>query len=355
MLSFEDKILIKNLRECKNYSSRRLIKEFPNKNWKRKTLDDFLRKLRTTGSVERAAGSGRPKSSRTEDNIAAVNELVQSQEDKPKTHLSTRQIARELNLTQTTVRRIIHNDLELKCLKRRRAQELTTANRQSRLVRARQLLQRFSVSDVGFIFFTDEKLFTVAAPSNTQNDRLYVPRSVSKKQISSDRLLRTRTTFSKSLMVSVGISKLGRTELIFVDPGAKINGQYYRDVMLAQHLLPQMRHIAGDMFIFQQDSAPAHRARETIEYLSRNAPYFIGPEMWPPNSPDLNPLDYSIWSIMEQRVYQQRIQNTDELRQCLVSVWNDLEQHLIDTAIDQWRRRLAKCVREKGSHFEHKL
>jgi transposase len=116
-----------------------------------------------------------------------------------------------------------------------------------------------------------------------------------------------------------------------------------------------MRHIAGDMFIFQQDSAPAHRARETIEYLSRNAPYFIGPEIWPPNSPDLNPVDYSIWSIMEQRVYQKRIQNTDELRQCLVSVWNDLEQHLIDTAIDQWRRRLAKCVREKGSHFEHKL
>ena len=56
MLSFEDKILIKNLRECKNYSSRRLIKEFPNKNWKRRTLDDFLRMLRTTGSVERAAG-----------------------------------------------------------------------------------------------------------------------------------------------------------------------------------------------------------------------------------------------------------------------------------------------------------
>ena len=58
---------------------------------------------------------------------------------------------------------------------------------------------------------------------------------------------------------------------------------------------------------------------------------------------------------MEQRVYQKRIQNTDELRQCLVSIWNDLEQHLIDTAIDQWRRRLAKCVREKGTHFEHKL
>ena len=72
----------------------------------------------------------------------------------------------------------------------------------------------------------------------------------------------------------------------FVDPGAKINGQYYRDVMLTQHLLPTMSHIAGNMFIFQQDSAPAHRARETIELLSRDTPDFIGPEMWPPNSPE---------------------------------------------------------------------
>ena len=125
--------------------------------------------------------------------------------------------------------------------------------------------------------------------------------------------------------------------------------------MLAQHLLPAMRHISGNMFIFQQDSAPAHRARETVEYLTCNTPDFIGPEMWPPNSPDLNPVDYSIWSIMDQRVYQNRIQNTGELRQRLVSVWNDLEQHVIDTAVDQWRRCLAACVRENGGHFEHKL
>jgi len=40
MLTFEDKLLIKNLWECKGFFSRRLIKEFPNKNWKRGTLDD---------------------------------------------------------------------------------------------------------------------------------------------------------------------------------------------------------------------------------------------------------------------------------------------------------------------------
>jgi len=41
------------------------------------------------------------------------------------------------------------------------------------------------------------------------------------------------STFSKSLMVFVGASKLGKTktDLIFVDPGVKINGTYYLDVL----------------------------------------------------------------------------------------------------------------------------
>jgi len=125
--------------------------------------------------------------------------------------------------------------------------------------------------------------------------------------------------------------------------------------MLTQHLLPAMRHILGGTFIFQQDSAPAHRARETIELLSHMTPNFIGPEMWPPNSPDLNSVDYSIWSVVEERVYQQWIQNTDELRHHLVTVWKDLEQHIVDTAIDEWCRHLTACIRAKGGHFEHSL
>jgi len=99
MLSFEDKLLIKNLWECKGFSCRRLIKKFPNKNWKRRTLDDFFRKLPTTGTIKCTAGSGRPQSIRTADNIAAVEELVQSQEDKAQTHLSTRQFSKELRIS----------------------------------------------------------------------------------------------------------------------------------------------------------------------------------------------------------------------------------------------------------------
>ena len=46
-------------------------------------------------------------------------------------------------------------------------------------------------------------------------------------------------------MVSVGVSKLGCTHLVFVNPGVKINGCYYREVLLSQQLLPAIRHTAG--------------------------------------------------------------------------------------------------------------
>jgi len=83
----------------------------------------------------------------------------------------------------------------------------------------------------------------------------------------SERLLRTRPTFSETDMVSVEISKLGCTDLFFCRAGVKINGAYYRDVLLTQELLPVIRQISWNDFVFQQDSAPPHRAHETIELL----------------------------------------------------------------------------------------
>jgi len=56
--------------------------------------------------------------------------------------------------------------------------------------------------------------------------------------------------------------------------------------------------------MFQQDSALAHRARETIKLLQRETSAFISPDLWPPNSPDLNPVDYKICGVMQYRVNQ---------------------------------------------------
>ena len=44
-----------------------------------------------------------------------------------------------------------------------------------------QLTSLVETSDVSCMWFTDEKLFTVATPKNSQNDRLYVPAATKKK------------------------------------------------------------------------------------------------------------------------------------------------------------------------------
>jgi len=70
-------------------------------------------------------------------------------------------------------------------------------------------------------------------------------------------------------MVSITVSKMGMTELIFVVPGMKVDGQYYRDVLLSQQMLPAIKHVAGDTFVFQQDNAPSRRARTPLNRYSK--------------------------------------------------------------------------------------
>ena len=113
--------------------------------------------------------------------------------------------------------------------------------------------------------------------------------------------------------------------------------------------------IAGDVFVFQQDNAPAHRTRETVALLQRATPDFIEPTMWPANSPDLNSVDYKVWGWMQDRGYQQPVADIDELRERLLQDWASMPQNIIDKAINDWRKRLRACVEADGGHFEHLL
>ena len=58
---------------------------------------------------------------------------------------------------------------------------------------------------------------------------------------------------------------------------------------------------------------------------------------------------------MQQRVYQTKVQNVNDLKRRLINVWADMQQSIIDDATDQWRKRLHACVRARGGHFEHAL
>jgi len=74
-----------------------------------------------------------------------------------------------------------------------------------------------------------------------------------------------------------------------------------------------------------------------------------------PNSPDLNPVNYHIWSVMHDRVHQTPTQDVADLRQCLVNTWSDFSQSIVDNEIDEWHKKLQAYEDEKGGHFEHLL
>ena len=108
-LTKEDRVVIKNLYSLKGYGAKKLMKEFPTKGSKT-TLNDFLKQLRDTGLAERKAGSGRPRTARTDENINVVDEIVLSQEGAPQSHHTTRQISRETGIHWSSVSCIIRQD-----------------------------------------------------------------------------------------------------------------------------------------------------------------------------------------------------------------------------------------------------
>lgn len=95
-----------------------------------------------------------------------------------------------------------------------------------------------------------------------------------------------------------------------------------------------------------------HTARATQDWLSNNVPDFIRKDQWPARSPDLNPLDYCIWAVLEERVCRAPHPNVNSLRQALIEAWEELDMEMKKRCIDDFPRRLDKCVAARGGLFE---
>src|SRR6218665_3983539 len=66
---------------------------------------------------------------------------------------------------------------------------------------------------------------------------------------------------------------------------------------------------------------------------------------WPPNSPDLNPIDHSIWSVLKDKVYRSTIANVSELD---MRLRGRFVKSIVDAVIVQWRHRISACVPGSG-------
>ncbi|CAF4026475.1 unnamed protein product, partial [Rotaria sp. Silwood1] len=110
----------------------------------------------------------------------------------------------------------------------------------------------------------------------------------------------------KGVMVWGGISSRGKTTLCFVQPGAKINSNYYINNILQPFLqrdIPRLFPKKERMkWFLHQDSAPSHTSQQSIEYLKKYKINYITPEEWMPSCPDAAPMDYAICNYLKRQL-----------------------------------------------------
>jgi transposase len=198
----------------KGHGGKRILKEFgPGKGWRLRAVHRLVKKIKDTGRTNRKKGSGRPRTETTDENREYVEEVTVSQEDEPGRHKSQRKIASELNVSRRSVQRMA-KELKLMAFKRIHVSSRDANARLKRKTLARNLNDRYSAESVKRIVFTDEKDFTYEISGNRQNDRVYGTR---KMEIPPARLYHETSRFTNKVMVSVGISWNGKTDIHFID------------------------------------------------------------------------------------------------------------------------------------------
>ena len=244
----------------------------------------------------------------------------------------------------------MNRDLGLSSFKRKQAHFLTETIKAKRLSRSKGLLTRFANQGLEKVLFSDEKLFTVEEASNRQNDRIL---STKASVIPEELKLVKRVQKPSSVMVWGGISAVGRTPLVFIPVGVKINALTYQNLIL-EPILKELKvnMFENQPFLFQQDGAPAHTANSTQECLRNELPDFISKEEWPPSSPDLNPLDFCVWSILEAKACSKPHRNIESLKASVVKEWANIPQETLRIAVEAVPKRLNAIIRKKGGYIE---
>ncbi|KAL1114925.1 hypothetical protein AAG570_007748 [Ranatra chinensis] len=100
---------------------------------------------------------------------------------------------------------------------------------------------------------------------------------------------------------------------------------------------PWIRRVAdGRPYVWQQDSAPCHTSGKSQKWLFENFYDFTGPNVRPPNSPDLNPTDYFVWGAVEKDTSNTKAQLMDKIK----TVFAALPRETVASAYSWFRSRM---------------
>lgn len=115
--------------------------------------------------------------------------------------------------------------------------------------------------------------------------------------------------------------------------------------------------VYGNFQYFHHDGAPAHRDRRCVRFLNNFIPNSWignnGPINWPPRSPDLTPLDFSIWGYVKDQVYKTPPEDLDDLKAKIQLACDRITPRMLKNIQKKVIKKVRLCLRNNGGHFQH--
>ena len=177
-----------------------------------------LKSFRETGSTLSKVRSTPERKVRASKLIRNTREKIRRNPER-----SVRKLALSSCVSYGMMQKVLTSDNNLSPFKRTKAQLLSEATKPKRLQRAKLLLEKLRDGTQPPVLWTDEKLFTVQAVHNHQNDRIF---AVNKRDIHLNEWLMFRRQKLASVMVWTGVTSSGKKSPLFIiEEGVKVNQQ----------------------------------------------------------------------------------------------------------------------------------
>ena len=105
----------------------------------------------------------------------------------------------------------------------------------------------------------------------------------------------------------------------------KVNSHVYVH-LLEEHALPWVTQSFRDGYVVVQDVASPHTANFTQQWCKTHMPGFWDKNMWPSSSPDLSPMDFTTWAILEREMCATPHSSIAALKLALDTAWSIFDE-----------------------------
>ena len=162
-----------------------------------------------------------------------------------------------------------------------------------------------------------------------------------------------KTKFSATVMVFGVVSSEDHIMPPHIfEVGLKVNTKVCLDV-LKSVVIPWCNQVAGGRpWVWQQDSAPTYKSKETQAWLQKECYDSVPFSHWHPSPPGLNPLDYFVWSYVENITKITSHNTKASLIAAIRRVFVELPPALEEKVCSQFRIRIEALIVAEGSYIE---